>query len=238
MRLQNKKILVTGGSKGIGKGISKIFLQQGAELFICSRNIETLEDTISELSEYGNIDCIQANLTDLNDVENLIEKIRSKWNYLDVLVNNASILGLRVNIEQYPENVWNDVIDVNLNAQFYVTKKLIPLLKKETGSSSIINVSSSVGRTGRANWGAYSVSKSGLEALTTILSQELEIYNIRVNSVNPGGTRTDMRAEAYPEEDPFELPTPEDISPIFVYLASDESIQQTGNKYNARDWIK
>jgi len=238
MKLVYKNIVVTGGSKGIGKGISKIFLEHGAKLFICGRNIDDLNNAYNELAFYGEIVCVQADLTDMNDVEKLRTSIMKKWDHVDVLVNNASILGSRKTIEEYPENIWNEVLNVNLNAQFYITKKLIPLMKNKYGSSSIINVSSSVGRICRANWGAYSVSKSGLEALTTILSQELKQYNIRVNSVNPGGTRTDMRAEAYPEEDPETLPTPEDISPVFVYLASDESFGETGNQYNARDWIK
>jgi len=163
--------------------------------------------------------------------------ISEKYGKLNILVNNASILGITSRIEEYPDDLWNQVIDINLNAQFYITKALIPLLKK-TGNGSIINVSSTVGRQGRANWGAYSVSKFGLEALTQILAQELSEFNIRVNSVNPGGTRTDMRAAAMPGEDPNTLPTPHDIAPVFVYLASDESIGETGKEFNARDWIE
>jgi len=237
MRLKNKIILVTGGSKGIGRGISKVFLDEGANVIICARNEEELKNVENELKNGSQISSLRADLTNTNDITLIKDYISEKYGKLDILVNNASILGITSRIEEYPDDLWNQVININLNAQFYITKALIPLLKK-TGNGSIINVSSTVGRQGRANWGAYSVSKFGLEALTQILAQELSEFNIRVNSVNPGGTRTDMRAAAMPGEDPNTLPTPHDIAPVFVYLASDESIGETGKEFNARDWIK
>ncbi len=237
MRLKNKIILVTGGSKGIGRGISKVFLDEGANVIICARNEEELKNVENELKNGAQISSLRADLTNTNDITLIKNYISEKYGKLNILVNNASILGINSKIEEYPDDLWNQVIDINLNAQFYITKALIPLLKK-TGNGSIINVSSTVGRQGRANWGAYSVSKFGLEALTQILAQELSEFNIRVNSVNPGGTRTDMRAAAMPGEDPNTLPTPHDIAPVFVYLASDESIGETGKEFNARDWIE
>lgn len=236
MKLKNKKIVVTGGSKGIGKAITRAFLNNGASVMICGRNRSDLETARSELSQYGKIQIFRADLAHRSDITGMVSRIKETFGNLDVLVNNASILGKRVLIEDYPENIWDEVINVNLNAQFYITKALIPLLKENTRGGSVINVSSSVGRSGRAYWGAYSVSKFGLEALTQILAQELESSGIRVNSVNPGGTRTDMRARAYPDEDPSTLPTPEQITPVFIYLASDESKSETGKEFNARDW--
>ena len=236
MKLKDKIIFVTGGSKGIGKGISKVFLDEGANVIICARNEEELKITENELKNDTHISSLRADLTNPNDITLIENYISENYGKLDILVNNASILGITSKIEDYPESLWDQVIDINLNAQFYITKALIPLLKKSE-NGSIINVSSTVGRKGRANWGAYSVSKFGIEALTQILSQELSEYNIRVNSVNPGGTRTDMRAAAVPGEDPTTLPTPIDIAPIFVYLASNESIGRTGKEFNARDWI-
>ena len=235
MRLKNKTALITGGSKGIGKGIAKAYLNEGANVVICARNGEELKETCKDLSAFGNTDYIKADITSINDCNSVYDYISSKYEKLDVLVNNASILGVKANIEDYPIDIWNNVIEINLNAQFYISKTLLPLLKKSK-NSSIINVSSTVGREGRAGWGAYSVSKFGLEALTQILSQELTESKIRVNSVNPGGTRTDMRASAYPDEDPNTLPTPDNIAPVFVYLASDESIGVTSTEFNARDY--
>ncbi|MCK5709769.1 MAG: SDR family NAD(P)-dependent oxidoreductase [Deltaproteobacteria bacterium] len=236
MKLDGKIALITGGSKGIGKGIAEAYLKQGAEVIICGRNEANLQATGDELKEFGQINYVVCDITKLDDVKRLASQIDAIKQKLDILVNNASILGARSSIMEYPEDVWEEVIHINLNAQFFVTKALLPLLNKSE-NSSIINVSSSVGRKGKKEWGAYAASKFGVEALTQVLAHEMEDTNVRVNSVNPGGTRTDMRAGAYPDEDPNTLPTPLDISPVFVYLASDESIDINGQEFAARDWI-
>ena len=236
MKLKGKKTLITGGAKGIGKAIAAAYLREGASVVICGRNEVNLKAACNELGKLGSIDYIVADIARKDDVKRLADTIRDKWGSLDVLVNNASILGERKPVSEYLEDVWVEVIHINLNAQFFVTKALLPLLMK-SNSASIINVSSSVGRRGKKEWGAYAASKFGLEALTQVLADELGETGPRVNSVNPGGTRTDMRAGAYPEEDPMTLPSPEEISPVFVYLASDDSIGVTGREFNARDWI-
>lgn len=236
MKLQGKKALITGGGKGIGKGIAAAFLKQGASVIICGRNEINLRAACSELVEYGRTDYVVADIANKDNVRRLAKSVAEKWGSLDILVNNASILGERKPVLEYPEDIWEEVIHINLNAQFFVTKALLPLLMKSK-SGSIINVSSSVGRKGKKEWGAYAASKFGLEGLTQVLADELGEPGPRVNSVNPGGTRTDMRAGAYPDEDPMSLPSPEDISPVFVYLASDDSIGVTGKEFNARDWI-
>ena len=130
MKLKDKIILVTGGSKGIGKGISKVFLNEGANVIICARNKEELESAENELKNDGHISSLRADLTNPSDITLIQEYISNNYGKLDILVNNASILGLNTKIEDYPENLWNKVIDINLNAQFYITKALIPLLKK------------------------------------------------------------------------------------------------------------
>ncbi|MGH7891905.1 MAG: SDR family NAD(P)-dependent oxidoreductase [Thermodesulfobacteriota bacterium] len=236
MKLKGKKALITGGSKGIGKGIAAAFLKEGASVIICGRNEINLKAACNELGRLGRIEYIVTDIANRDDIGVLAKSLGDKWGSLDVLVNNASILGERKPVSEYPEDVWEEVIHINLNAQFFVTKALLPLLK-ESESGSIINVSSSVGRQGKKEWGAYAASKFGLEGLTQVLADELGESGPRVNSVNPGGTRTDMRAGAYPDEDPMTLPSPEEISPVFVYLASDESIGVTGKEFNARDWI-
>jgi NAD(P)-dependent dehydrogenase (short-subunit alcohol dehydrogenase family) len=235
MKLNNKTALITGGSKGIGKGIARAFLMEGAIVIICGRKEKDLKKTRDELSKYGNISYIKADISKRNQVALLKSEIERKFGKLDVLVNNASVLGLRKPIIDYDEDIWEKTIHINLNAQFFVTKVLLPLLLNGN-NTSIINVSSSVGRRGKAGWGAYAASKFGLEGLTQVLADELK-SRVRVNSVNPGGTRTKMRAGAYPDEDPETLPTPDDIAPIFVYLASDDSINVTGEAFNARDWM-
>jgi len=236
MKLDGQNAVITGGSKGIGKGIAKSYLLQGANVIICGRNELNLKATCNELSDFGEIHYIVADISDIKDIHQFEEEIKEHWDNLHVLVNNASILGVRSSIMTYPKDVWDEVIQINLNAQFYVTKALLPSLIN-TENSSIINVSSSVGRKGKKEWGAYAASKFGVEALTQVLADELSETTTRVNSVNPGGTRSDMRADAYPDEDPDTLPTPEDISPVFIYLASDESLGVSGQEFDARDWI-
>ena len=236
MKLKDKTSLVSGGSKGIGKAIAKAYAGHGSSVLICGRNEVALKQACQEISEYGHVDYIKCDITNDVDVKGLASHVKKEWKRLDVLVNNASILGVRAPILDYPEGVWEEVVQVNLNGQFFVTKALLPLLL-ESPSASIINVSSSVGRRGKGFWGAYAASKFGLEGLTQVLADELASSNVRVNSVNPGGTRTEMRAEAYPDEDPIILPTPDDIVPVFVYLASDESVGVTGKQFDAREWV-
>ena len=236
MKLKDKNVLITGGSKGIGKGLSKVFLSEGANVIICARNHEILDQAVDELENLGNIKGFSTNIAKLDDVKSLYDFVSNEFKHLDILINNASILGIKSKILDFPEDVWDSVIQINLNSQFYVIKAFLPLLEKSE-NSSIINVSSSVGRKGKADWGAYAASKFGLEGLTQVLADELKDTNIRINSVNPGGTRTQMRADAYPDEDPDTLPTPEDISSVFVYLASDASIDINGQQFNARDYL-
>lgn len=235
-KLEGKIALITGGSKGIGKGIAEAYLKEGAQVIICGRTETDLLATGDELKEFGQINYVVCDITKLEDVYELANQIEAVMQRLDILVNNASILGVKAPIMKYPEDVWQDVINVNLNAQFFVTKALLPLLL-QSKNASIINVSSSVGRKGKKDWGAYAASKFGVEALTQVLADEMSDTKVRVNSVNPGGTRTDMRADAYPDEDPNTLPTPMDITPVFVYLASDDSADVNGQEFTAREWI-
>jgi len=152
---------------------------------------------------------------------------------IDVLVNNASLLGPLVAIEAYPENEWRRVIDVNLTGPFLVSKAAIPHMPE---GGSIVNLVTSASVEGRPEWGVYSVSKSGVERLTQILAAELKERGIRVNAVVPGPMRTPMRAAAYPEEDPMTLITPEENTGVFLYLASDESKGVSGERFKAQEF--
>lgn len=237
-RLQGKAALITGASRGIGLGIAKAFAREGASVFLCARGFDRLRDAAKKLEAEGAaVGYRTADVSDPGDAEVLVASALERFPDLGILVNNASILGKRAPIAELDVETWDEVIRVNTSSVFYVTRPLIPHLVSR-GSGSIINVSSSVGRKGKPNWGAYAVSKFGLEGFTQVLAAELEPSGVRVNSVNPGATRTDMRAEAYPEEDPQSLPTPEEIAEVFVYLASDESRPITGQTFEARDYLK
>lgn len=231
---------MTGASKGIGRGIASVFLDEGASVFLCARGEEDLSRTAEELSKSAGTDAVAflaADVGDPTDAGRLARAALERFPDLSILVNNASILGRRTTLAEMDVETWDEVLRINTSSLFYVTQPLIPHFV-ERGEGSIINVSSSVGRRGKANWGPYAVSKFGLEGFTQVLAAELEPHGVRVNSVNPGATRTEMRADAYPDEDPMTLPTPEDVAEVFVYLASDEARSVTGQALEARDHMK
>lgn len=168
------------------------------------------------------------------DYEDLRDTLEKEFGALHGLLHNASVLGERKAIGQTPVDSWNEVMQVNVNAQFMLTRALLPVMDIPD-TASIIFTSSSVGRTGRAYWGAYAVSKFATEGLVQVLADELSnTSNIRVNSLNPGATNTGMRRAAYPGEDPQSNPSPEEIMPLYLYLMSDNSRDQAGLQWNAQ----
>lgn len=235
MELQSKVAMISGASKGLGAALARSFGTEGAALSLCARSAGPLEELVNELRADG-IRCIgvTADVRDEDDVNRWLATTLAEFGQVDVMVNNASLLGPRVVIEAYPSDEWRRVLDVNLTGAFLCARAVVEPLRKTRGS--IINVSSGVGDHGRPLWGAYSVSKNGLEALSQIMAGELADSGVRVNAVDPGGMRTEMRAAAYPDEDPETLPRPEDIAAIFVYLASDRSRDVTGERFRAREF--
>ena len=149
-------------------------------------------------------------------------------------MHNAGILGERTELAHYPVDVWDDVMAVNLRAPFLLTQSLLPLLQKSE-HASVVFASSGVGREARERWGAYSVSKIAIEAVNQIFAKENVYPNVRYNCINPGATRTAMRAKAYPDEDPKTLPTPETIMPAYLYLMGDDSLHLNGQSIDAQD---
>jgi NAD(P)-dependent dehydrogenase (short-subunit alcohol dehydrogenase family) len=237
-KLIGKVALITGASRGIGKAVALEYAKQGAQVFICARRRAPLARAAKEIrAGGGEVHYLAADLAKGRDVKRIIKEVKRRYGRVDILVNNASVLGPRVPIANYPLDAWEEVIRVNLTALFLLTKETLGLMIPQR-EGSIVNVSSGVGRVGKARWGAYAVSKFGVEGFTQVLADEVKDLNIRVNAVNPGGTRTEMRAAAYPEEDPFTLPTPAEITRVFVYLASPESTGVTGKSFDAREWLK
>ena len=235
--LLGKVALVTGASRGIGRAIAAAYAQNGASVFACGRNADDLGVALREIRHAGGvIDGVAGDVSRAHDVESIVGKTVQRFGTIDVLVNNASILGPREPIAKYPLAAWDEVMQINLTGVFLITRAVLPIML-EGKSGSIINVTSGVGRRGKARWGAYAVSKAGLEGLTQVLADEVNQAGIRVNSVNPAATRTQMRAQAYPAEDSLVLPTPDEITPVFVYLASDASAGVTGQALEARDWL-
>ena len=232
--LEGKVAMVTGASQGLGRALALAYAREGAMLVINSRNYESIRDVVEEIHSLGvEVLGIGADVTSSSDVEDLVDVAVEHYDRIDVLVNNAGLLGPRVAIEEYPEDEWRRVLDANLTGPFLVSKDAIPYMRE---GASIVNVTSGVSIEGRAQWGAYSVSKFGMEGLTQILAAELKDRGIRVNSVDPGGMRTGMRAVAYPDEDPTTRITPEENTAVFLYLASNESRDITGERFKAQEF--
>jgi NAD(P)-dependent dehydrogenase (short-subunit alcohol dehydrogenase family) len=235
-RLIGKVALITGGSRGIGKAITAAYAREGAKVFICGRNEAAIEGAMQEIrAGGGEIYGAVGDIANPDNARRISDATLQRFSSIDILVNNASLLGPRLPIAEYPFSAWQDVMRVNVDGLFLMTQQVLQtMIPRRQGS--IINVTSGVGRVGKARWGAYSVSKFALEGFTQMLAEELQDSGIRVNSINPGPTRTAMRAAAYPEEDPQTLPRPEEITNGFVYLASDESLGVSGKSFEAQDW--
>jgi len=237
MRLSGRRIVITGGSKGLGKALAQRFAREGAKLALCARHAETLEEVAKGLREIGTDVIWRA--CDIGNSEQVrefasatIEEFRS----VDVLVNNASAVATLKNIADYSRQEWEEIIRVNVNGLFEVTRAFLPTMMKNK-AGAIVNVSSSVGRVTRSRWGAYAVSKYALEGFTQILAEELRPHNIAVNSVNPGAMATDMRRIVHPEEDQKLLRKPELVTELFVYLASIDGEGITGQQFDASTYI-
>jgi NAD(P)-dependent dehydrogenase (short-subunit alcohol dehydrogenase family) len=237
-RLAGKVALITGGSRGIGKAVAHAYAREGAAVFLCGRKEADVRKAIEEIeSAGGRVAGCAGDVGKIEDVRRIVQNATAHFGHVDVLVNNASLLGPRVPIADYPIEAWQEVLRVNLTGIFLMSQEVLKaMMPKRQGS--IINVSSGVGRTGRARWGAYGPSKFGVEGLTQGLAEELKDVGIRVNAVNPGPTRTEMRGMAYPDEDPLTLPAPNDIVPVFIYLASKDSNNVTGQSFDAQDWLE
>ena len=233
--LINRICLITGSSRGIGLGIARSFAEHSATVALHGADEDTLRRSLANLPNRSEHSCIAADLNTAEGPRKLAAEFLRLHDRLDVLIHSAGILGPRTPLADYPEEAWNDVLRINLTAPFLITQALLRALRK-SDNPLVVFISSGVGRKGRAEWGAYAVSKFGVEGMSQVWADELQKEAIRVNAVNPGGTRTHMRAEAYPQEDPLTLPTPEEIAPVFVWLARADN-QVSGQSLEARDWI-
>ncbi|POP51450.1 YciK family oxidoreductase [Zhongshania marina] len=236
--LENKVILVTGAGDGIGRAAALSYAQHGATVILLGRTIEKLEAVYDEIEAAGYpqaaIYPVHLRGAAMKDYEELANTIEREFGRLDGLLHNAGVLGQRRTLAQTTVDSWDEVLHVNLTAPFMMTQALLPMLAAAE-NASIILTSSSVGRKGRAFWGAYAVSKFGTEGMMQILAEEeFELNNIRVNSINPGATQTVMRRTAYPGENPQNNPLPEVIMPLYLYLMSDASKTVNGQQFDAQ----
>jgi NAD(P)-dependent dehydrogenase (short-subunit alcohol dehydrogenase family) len=236
--LSDRVILVTGAGDGIGRAAALSFAAHGATVILLGKTIAKLEAVYDEIETAGGrqaaIYPLQLGGATVEDYETLRETIEREFGHLDGLLHNAGILGQRKSILDSNAQDWNDILNVNLTSNFMLTKALLPPLMK-SNDASIVFTSSGVGRKGRAFWGAYAVSKFGIEGLAQVLADELDTTtNIRVNCINPGATNTAMRRTAYPAENPPVNPAPEQIMPAYLYLIGPDSRGITGQSLDAQ----
>ena len=236
--LKNKVILVTGAGSGIGRAAALAYAEHGATVILLGRNTEKLEAVYDEIeaNQHPMPAIFPLDLEHAGDIDycNLAETIENEFGRLDGVLHNASLLGDLKPLCQFPTETWTRIMQVNLNAAFMMTRELLPLLR-QSEPASIIFTSSSVGHKGRAYWGAYSVSKFATEGLMQIIADEEDgISGVRANSINPGATRTAMRAAAFPGEDPNTLPTPEEIMPVYLYLMGKDSEHINAQAFHAQ----
>ena len=236
--LTDRIILITGASDGIGKALAIECARLGARVILHGRNTTKLERVYDQIialegAPRPSIAVLDLASANAEGYTTLAKSIADEFGRLDGLVHNAGILGERFTVEQYDAVMWQRVMHVNVTAAFALSQVLLPLMKK-SDDASMIFTSSGVGRTGKAFWGAYAVSKFATEGLSQVLADEHRDSDLRVNCINPGATRTSMRLAAYPAEDRDALKTPEDILPAYIYLLGGDSKAITGQSFDAQ----
>lgn len=235
--LQGRVILVTGAGAGIGRQAALSYAEKGATVILLGRTVKKLEAVYDEITATGApqpaiipLDMLGATRQHYLDMADTIDQ---QFGRLDGVLHNAGLLGVLSPFDQIDEKAHDDVMQVNVKATMLMTQALLPLLKK-SDDARVVFTTSTVGHQGRAYWGSYAISKFATEGMMQVLADEMSDTKVRVNAINPGGTRTSMRASAFPGEDPDTLKTPLDIIPLYVYLMAPEGVEVHGQCIDAQ----
>lgn len=236
----NQVVMITGASKGLGKALTLAFAKMGANLAICARGEKRLKEVMGEAEKLGaeRVLAVTADVSKSRDVERFVAMTEEAFGKIDVLINNASILGPSPMplLLDFPEEDFAEVLRVNTISAFLVTRRVLPgMLLRNIGS--VINVTSEAGNTGYAGWGAYGISKFAVEGLTETWADEVSETGVRVNMVDPGEMDTEMHQLAVPDCD-YALAEPNDVIPVFLYLASNESKDVNGQRFQAQEFLE
>lgn len=235
-RFKGRIALITGASRGIGAVIAKTFAREGARCLLAARNVDGLGRVVAEIkASGGDASAFALDLENNEAIESTIDSLKASTGTLDIFVANAALGGVRMPLIQYPLEVWMQLFQVNVHANLLLLTGLHPLLAKSDAGRVVI-VSTGVSRIPKANTGAYAVSKAALEAMAGIYALEVAGTPIKINTVNPGPARTEMRAEAFPKEDPMTVKPPEALMPLFIELASAACTRQ-GEWIAADKWL-
>ncbi|TVR97624.1 MAG: SDR family NAD(P)-dependent oxidoreductase [Rhodospirillales bacterium] len=220
-RLAGRIALITGASRGIGRAVALGYAREGAHVILVARTQAALEELDDEIrAGGGRASLVPADLTEPGVIDRIGGAVYQRWGRLDILVGNAGTLGVLTPVPDVAPDVWDQVIALNLTANWRLIRSLDPLLRAADAGRAIF-VTSGVS-TGRAYWGPYAVSKAALETLVRTYAAEIAKTAIRANLIDPGATRTRMRGDAYPGEDPGSVKPPEALTEVFVALALPE----------------
>lgn len=218
--LAGRVAVITGASRGVGAAVAKQFAAEGAHVVLLARTVGGLEEVDDAIKQAGgSATLVPCDLTEFDRIDALGPAMLERFDKLDILVGNAGALGDMTPLTHYDAKSWHNVFDVNVHANWRLIRTLDPMLRRSDAGRAIM-VTSGAASNPRAFWGAYAVTKAALETMVHVWAAELKQSNVRVNLLNPGATRTGMRAAAFPGEDPETLKTPEDITGHFVELAS------------------
>ncbi|CAH0532990.1 putative oxidoreductase YciK [Vibrio stylophorae] len=235
--LKARVILVTGAGEGIGRQAALSYAAHGATVILLGRTVAKLEQTYDAIIAAGGpepaivpLDLAGASSQHYRD---LAQTIENQFGRLDGLLHNAGLLGTLGPLQQLSISVMDDLWQVNVRAELMLTQALLPLIE-QSPDGRIVFTSSTVGHQGRAYWGAYAISKFAVEGMMQVLADEMSHSTVRVNAINPGGTRTKMRASAFPAEDPQVLKTPADLMPLYLYLMAPEGRHLHGQCIDAQ----
>ena len=238
--LKDKVIMVTGAGDGIGAAVARDFAKFGATVILLGKSQKKLEDVYDTIEQAGYpqpaIYPLDFQSATHKDYIVLAKTLKAEFGHLDGLLHNAAILGNLSPLEHYDLKIWRQVLHVNLTAPLVLTKVCLPLLRA-SDDASIVITSANVGFRGQAYWGAYAVSKAGLNNFAEILAEELEVNtSIRVNVIDPGSVNTRMHSQAYPGDSTKDIPSPEDITAVFLYLMGADSSGVTGERFHAQEF--
>ena len=232
-KLERRTALITGANRGIGLAIARAYAREGARCVLAGRNTAALERVATEI---GDAAVLTMDLSEPDSIRAAVDSVAASHRAVDVFVGNAATLGARVPLAGYPFHVWLASFQTNVHANLLLLQALDPLLR-EADAGRVIFVTSGVARTPTPGSGSYAITKAALEAMAALYAAEVAGTRIRVNTVSPGPTRTAMRAQLMPLEDPMTLKSPDEIAPLFVELAS-SGCTRHGEWIDAQSWLK
>ena len=216
--------LVTGASRGIGASIAKGLAKKGIHVIILARTIGALEEINDEITgDGGSCTIVAMDLLDYPAIDRLGASIFERWGKLDILIGNAAILGQLSPIHHYDPKIWDEVMGINLTANYRLIRSLDPLLRLSK-SGRVIFISSNISDGSHPYWGAYAASKAALETIAKVYSAETEQLDLKINILDPGKTRTNLRAGAFPGEDPSKNKSSDEVMHFVLKILSDDYI--------------